>query len=127
NLSESREDLPVIDLDANPLQIQRRKYSVIQLDEFHLLPKTSTANHISIALIKLPEPPLLRAVGSPHRLDLVALERKFQFMLVLHHISRKRDRQIVAQGLFTDGRSELQAVFLLKSTGISLAQEIPGV
>src|SRR5690606_9757899 len=65
--------------------------------------------------------------GSPHRLDLVALERKFQFMLVLHHISRKRDRQIVAQGLFTDGRSELQAVFLLKSTGISLAKEIPGV
>ena len=55
------------------------------------------ADRIDVALVELAEAALLRPVGPPHRLDLIALEEPRQLRAVLGDDPRQRHRQVVAQ------------------------------
>ena len=55
------------------------------------------AERIDVALIELAEAAARRPIGSPHRLDLIALEEARQLALILRDDARQRHRQVVAQ------------------------------
>ena len=55
------------------------------------------ADRVDVALIELAEPPARRAIGAPHRLNLIALEELRQLVLILRDDARERHGQVVAQ------------------------------
>ncbi len=66
--------------------------------EFRLHHHRPGPDGVHVALVELAEAALLRAIGAPHRLDLVPLEELRQLRAVLGHDPRERHRQVVAQG-----------------------------
>ena len=115
NLSKTREYLTVIHLDCYSLDLQGCKDTVIELNKLHFLPKATSSYHIGIALIELTIAPLLWAICTPNGLYLITLERKSDLILMLHHITSKRYRKIIAQCFLTYLRSNPLAVaFLIK-------------
>ena len=52
---------------------------------------------VDVALVELAEPSAGRPIGTPDRLDLVALEEPRQLALVLRDDARERHREVVAQ------------------------------
>ena len=55
------------------------------------------SDRVHVALVELAEAPLLRPVGAPHRLNLVALEELRQLALVLGDDARQRHGEVVPQ------------------------------
>jgi hypothetical protein len=58
------------------------------------------ADHVDVALVKLAKAPALRALTAIDALDLVAPERKIEFMLMFRHIAGERHGEVEAQGQF---------------------------
>src|SRR5207245_7517163 len=55
------------------------------------------ADGVDVALIELPEPAPRRAVGPPHGLNLIALEKSRQLVLILRDDAGQRHGQIVPE------------------------------
>ena len=89
---------------------ERLERLVNHLDQFGLVQQRIAAHHIGIALIELAITSFLRTVGAPHRLNLIAFERKRQLVAMLHHITCKRHRQVVTQTFFGDLRRQFDTV-----------------
>src|SRR5207244_1582447 len=53
---------------------------------------------VNVALIELAEPAPGRPVGAPDRLNLIALNKPRQLVLILRDDARQRHRQVVPQG-----------------------------
>jgi len=68
-----------------------------RLQQLGLDDHRSRADGVHVALIELTEAPLLRAVGPPDRLHLVALEESRQLRAVLGHDPRKGNGEVVAE------------------------------
>ena len=72
-------------------------YFLHNLDQFDLGKQTVCSHHIHVALVELAVAAFLRTIGTPHRLNLIALEGELYRIPVLHHVARKRNGQVVTQ------------------------------
>ena len=84
---------------------------VYDFNQFHLVEQRVASHHIGIALVKLAIPSFLRAVGSPHRLYLIAAEGHLYVIAMLNHKTRKRHGKVVAQSLFAYTSCEFAYTF----------------
>ena len=102
-LGDAVEDFAVVhpERHADP---QLSEDPLDDLDQFDLVEQRARADNIDIALVEFAVAPLLRPVGTPYGLDLVALERQRDLGAVLHDIPRKGNGQVVPQALFADFR-----------------------
>ena len=103
------ENLAVVQLDAHA-DAEFGEHGVHNLHQFHLVEQRVAAHHVGVTLVKLAVAPLLRPVGPPHRLNLVALERHGQLVAVLHHVAGERDGQVVAQSLLAQSCRQVVGV-----------------
>ena len=79
-------------VEAEPLQHVAHRRQQFDLDEVR-----RRADRVDVALKELAKPPARRAIGAPDRLNLIALEKPRQLVLVLGDDARERHRQVVAQ------------------------------
>ena len=80
------------------------------LHKLHFVQQRARPDHIDVTLVKLAVTPFLGPVGPPDRLNLVTLERKDDFALMLHHITGQRHRQVVPQPFLANARGGAQCV-----------------
>ena len=82
-------------------------------------------------MIKLAVATFLRTVRTPYRLYLETPERERDLVLMLHHVTRERNRQVIPQALFAHFRSNLAAVqrtiFVLVIFNVNAAERITAV
>ena len=102
-LGDAVEDLAVVHLQRHA-DAQPAEDLVDDLHQLDLAEQRARADDVDVALVEFAVAPLLRAVGTPHGLDLVAFEGEGQLALVLHDIAGEGDRQVVAQPLLADAR-----------------------
>ena len=117
NLSQSGQHLTVIYPDGHT-DAELRENSIDNLHKLQLIDLRLTSDNISIALVELAVATLLRSIRTPDRLNLETPERECDFILMLNHIARKRDRQIVPEALLTHRRRDLSAVQTTVFAGI---------
>ena len=96
DFGDTGEDLAVVDLDLDT-DAQATEHLVDNLHELDLVEQGVGTDHIAIELIELTVATLLRAVGTPYGLYLIALEGHLEFLTVHHHITGKGHRQVVAE------------------------------
>ena len=65
------------------------------LYQFEFAQQTVRTDHIDVTLVELTIASFLRTVGTPNGLDLKALEGKTDLLAVLHHITGKRNGQVI--------------------------------
>ena len=107
NLSDTSQNLAVVDLDADA-HTKLGEDGIHNLHQLYLVEKRIRANHIGITLIELTVTTLLRAVSTPYRLNLIALERHLEFFTMLDYVTGKRYSQVVAKSLFAELGSKLE-------------------
>ena len=100
------------------------EYRVHDLHQFHFVKQRVRPNHVGIALIELSIPTLLWAVGSPHGLNLVTLERHLQFIAMHYHIASKRNCEVVAQSLLANLGCQFQYIVAYELLSRHFANEI---
>src|SRR5262245_53243400 len=83
-------DDEVIESEPNQNVIHRRQ-------KFHFDEDRCGADCIDVALVELTKAAFLRPIGSPYRLNLIALEESWEIVLVLRGHTGERHRQVVAQ------------------------------
>ena len=105
DVGNAGEYLAVVNLEAHT-DTELGKYGVHNLHQLHLVQERITAHHIGIALIELAITSLLRTVGTPYGLNLIATEGHLQFLAVLHHIACKGHGQVIAQSLLGELRGQ---------------------
>ncbi len=125
-LGDARQDFPVIEQQTHT-DIQTAVHFVHDLNQFHFVQQGVAADHIHVALVKLPVTSLLWPVGAPHRLNLIAFERKGQLVLVLYHEPGERHGQVVSQSFFGNPIGQFQAVFFKQLVFRYVSDEISGV
>ena len=116
-------DFAVIDFDAH-VDAESREHLVHDLHQLHLVEQGIGAHHVGIALVKLAVTSLLRAVGAPYGLDLIAFERQLQLVAVLHHEAGEGHGEVVAQSLFTEAGGQLCGILFAVFIGRHLASEV---
>ncbi len=79
-------------LESEALQHFGRGTEQLGLDD-----QRRRSDGVDIALVKLAEATLLRSVGPPHRLHLIALEKLGQLGAILRDHAREGHRQVVAE------------------------------
>src|SRR4030095_10807760 len=67
--------------------------------------------HINITLVEFTEAPASRAIRTPHRLNLIALEKLWQFVAIFRNNARERDRKVVTQGKISLAACFMNATF----------------
>ncbi len=93
------EYLAVVQLQRH-IDTQVAEHPFHYLDEFEFTQQAPCPDDVHVALVELPVAPLLRPVGTPYRLYLIAPERECYFGLVLNHIAGEGNRQVVTEPLF---------------------------
>ena len=109
HLSNSCEDLTVVDFDTYPYS-ELREYRIDNLHQLHLVQQRIRSYHICITLIELSVATLLRTVGTPYGLNLIALEWQRQFLTMHHHIAGKRYGKIISQTFLAELTSQFRSV-----------------
>ena len=107
NLGDTCQNLAVVDFDANS-HTELREDGIDNLHQFDLIQQGIGTNDIGIALVELAVTTFLRTVGTPHRLDLITLERHLQFLTMLYDVTCERHGQVVAKTLLTQFGGEFQ-------------------
>ncbi len=95
---DAGQNLTVVQLDGYA-DAQARKYLVDKLQQLDLAQQRVGTHHVGVALVELAVAAFLRAVGTPYRLYLTALERHGQLGAVHHHEACKGYGQVVTQAL----------------------------
>ena len=108
---DSSQHLAVVDFDRHA-DAQLVEHHVDHLHQFQLVEQRGAADHVGITLVEFAIAPLLRTVGAPHRLQLVAAEGEGDLVAVLHHKACKWHSQVVAQSAFTDLRSHFVVILV---------------
>ena len=119
----TRKYLSVVQLYLN-VDAELGEYRVHDLHQFHFVKQRVRPNHVGIALIELSIPTLLWAVGSPHGLNLVTLERHLQFIAVHYHVASKGNSEVVAQSLLANLGCQFQYIVAHELLGRHFADEI---
>src|SRR6266496_294347 len=83
--------------DHEILEAERYQRIAGRGDQFGFNYHRTRTEHVNIALIELSESSASGAIGPPHGLNLVALEKLRQFVLILGDDTSQRHGQIVAQ------------------------------
>ena len=102
-LGDAEQDFAVVHLQRHA-DAQRPEHALDDFDQFDLAQQRAGADHVDVALVEFAVTAFLRPVGAPYGLDLVALEGKRQFALVLYDIARERHREVVTEPLLADFR-----------------------
>ena len=95
------EDFAVVDLDGDA-NTEAGEDFVDNLHEFDLIEERIGADNVGIALVELAIAAFLRAIGTPNRLDLVALEGEGELFAVLHDETGEGHGEIVAKSLLAE-------------------------
>ena len=119
NLGQAGEDLPVVDLDAHA-HAHAAEDIVHDLDQFEFIQQRLASDHIDVTLVKLAVTALLRPVGPPYGLDLVAFEGEENLVLVLDHETGERHGQVVTEPFLRRERRFLPAVLDAEQQFIAL-------
>ncbi len=97
-LEHAAEQDAVIEADHEVGEAERAQHVAHRRAHLNFDDRRARADRVDVALIELTESAARRAVGAPHRLNLIALEEARQLAAVLGHDARERHRQVVAQG-----------------------------
>ena len=92
------EELPMIQTHREVGEAQAAEHLSPGREQLGLDGHRGRAGGIDVALVELAEAALLRPIGAPHRLHLVALEELGQRGPVFGHHARQRHGEVVAQG-----------------------------
>ena len=112
DLGDAGEQLTVVELHHHG-KAERGEDVVEELHQLHFVQQAGAADHVGIALEELAVAPLLRPVGAPHGLHLVALEGEGERVLVLHDEAGEGDREVVAEGLLAELGAQFPGMHLL--------------
>jgi hypothetical protein len=123
HFGDAGEDFAVVELDGYG-QSQLVEDSVVDLHQFGFVEETIAAHYVHVALVELLVAPFLGPVGAPHGLYLVAFEWESDFVLVHHHKTRKRHREVVAQAAFGDAGREAVGVAGGQGVCVGLVEEV---
>ena len=126
DVGDAGQDLAVVHLDGHA-DAKAAEHLVDDLDELHLVEQRVGTHHVGVTLEELAVAALLRTVGTPYGLYLVALEGECQFVLMHHHITGKGYGEVVAQALFADACSQLGRAAVLQFFGLDISQEVARV
>ncbi len=94
-LEQRPQQLAVIEPDDEVVKAESLKHLADRGQDLHFDEQRRRPQRVDVALVELAEPAARRAIRTPHRLNLVALEESRQLVLVLRDDARERDRQIV--------------------------------
>ena len=89
--------LPVIDDNLEVLEAQVDEHVGRGREQFGFDGHRRRSDRVDVALVELAEAALLRAIGAPDRLYLIALEELRQLAAILGDHSRERHGEVVAQ------------------------------
>ncbi len=104
------------------------KHLVDELEQLNLVDERVGAYNVGVTLVKFAVTAFLRSVGTPHGLNLESLERELKFVTVLDNVTRKWNREVVTQSLFTQLRCELAGAFAgVEQCGVGSAQVVARV
>ena len=106
---EPCEHLAVVDLQGDA-DAELAEDRVHDLHQFQFVQLGAGSDHVDVALVEFAVAALLRAVCAPHGLDLEALEREGNLVLVLHHVAGEGNGEVVTQALFRSLGGLLAAV-----------------
>ena len=120
------ENLAVVYLQAHT-DAKTCEHGVHNLHQFHLVQQRVTAHHIGIALIELAIAALLRTVGTPYGLYLIATERHLQLLAVLNHIACKGHGEVVAQALLGQLRGKAAQSVVCPLLGTDVRTEVSAI
>ena len=90
-LEQPGQRLPMIETNDEVVETKPLKHLGRRAQQLRFDHQRRRSNRVDVALIELAKPPFLRTIGSPNRLNLVTFERKFNFVLVLYHVTRERN------------------------------------
>ena len=126
NLSNTAKNFTVVyfDEDVNPKLVE---CSVDNLHQFYLVKQRLAANNVGIALEELAVAPLLWTIGTPYWLNLVALKRERNFVLMLYHVAGKRNGKVVAKPLLANLGAKNVSSIRVKLRSIGTRSKIAGV
>ena len=93
------------DVDA-----QTTVYFFYNLDEFQFADQAIATNDVYVTLIELAVTSFLRTISTPDRLDLKTLERERYLLAMLHHITCKRNGEVISQTFLRSKSCFLSAV-----------------
>ncbi len=86
-----------VDADAEPAKAELRERGGGREDHLRLDRHRRRAQHVDVALHELAEAAVLRALGAPHRAELIALEDGRQLAAMGRIVARERDGQVEAE------------------------------
>ena len=89
-------DFSVVDFKGY-FDTQFLEHGIDHLYQFQLVEQGGAANHVGIALVEFAVAAFLRAVGTPHGLQLIAAEGEGELVAVLDNKTSKGYGEVVAQ------------------------------
>ena len=126
DLGDARENLAVVDFDGHA-HAEARKHGVDDLNQLHLVQQRVAADDVAVELVELAIAALLRTVGTPNGLILIALEGKLQLLAVHHHVACEGHGEVVAQALLAHFRREVHRIALTQFLVADLRQTVAAV
>ena len=93
--------------------------------QFYLIEERIGAHHVGITLEKLAVTALLRTVGPPHGLYLIAFEGKRELVAVHHHETGKGHCQVIAQPFLAKFRRQDSEIARVNSSSERSARKSP--
>src|SRR5262249_52055131 len=96
-VEQGTQELPVIQSDPEVAESECVQYLGDGDQDLRLDDWRRRSDRVDVALIELAKAAARRAIGAPHRLNLIPLEELRQLVLVLCNDARERDGEVVAQ------------------------------
>ena len=96
DFSDAGKDLTVVDMQTY-IDAQTAVHLFDDLHQFQFAEQAVRTDDIYVALVELAVTSFLRTVRTPYRLYLETLEGKTDLLAVLHHVTCKRNGQVVTQ------------------------------
>src|SRR5690606_235717 len=94
-LGDARKNFPVVEFDSEILQSQEGESFVVDEYKFCLIEETFRTDNVDVALVEFAVTTALWPVGTPDRLNLKALKRQRDLMLVHDNVAGERHGKII--------------------------------
>ena len=111
HLGDTGKHLAVVDFHHH-IDAQLAENHVDHLHQLELVELRGGANHVGVALIEFSVATLLRPVGTPHRLQLVAAEGEGDLVAMLDNETGEGNGEVIAQATVTNLRCHLVIILL---------------
>ena len=96
-IENAGKDLPMIQTNREVIEPQRNQCIARRRNQLCFHDHRFRAEHINVALIEFAKAPTRGAIGAPDRLNLIALKKLWQLVLILGDDAGERNCQIVTQ------------------------------